>query len=74
MNLPTIVALTVIGAAALFVVFVQIRARGLARGVMPEWVFMPKGKTCYPAIWSVSAEIECNGYIISAGSVFEAVE
>ena len=39
-------------------------------GEMPSYVFPGQAKTRYPAIWSVSADIECNGLIVSAGSVF----
>ena len=38
-------------------------------GEMPSYVFLGQGKTRYPAIRSVSADIECNGLIVSAGSV-----
>jgi len=40
---------------------------------MPSYVFPGQAKTRYPAIWSVSADIECNGLIVSAGSVFETL-
>jgi hypothetical protein len=42
-------------------------------GEMPSYLFLGEGKTCYPAIWSVSADIECNGLMVSAGNDFEAV-
>ena len=42
-------------------------------GEMPIYVFLGQGKTRYPAIWSVSADIVCNGLIVSAGNDFEAV-
>jgi hypothetical protein len=42
-------------------------------GEMPIYVFLGQGKTRYPAIWSVSADIECNGLIVSTGNDFEAV-
>lgn len=43
------------------------------QGVMPSFAFLKEGKTLYPAIWSVSADIECNGLIVSVGTVFEAI-
>jgi hypothetical protein len=42
-------------------------------GEMPGYLFLGEGKTRYPAIWSVSADIVCNGLIVSAGNDFEAV-
>ena len=39
-------------------------------GEMPSYVFLGQGKTRYPAIRSVSADIECNGLMVGAGSVF----
>jgi len=42
-------------------------------GEMPIYVFLGEGKTRYPAIWSVSADINCNGLIVSTGNDFEAV-
>jgi hypothetical protein len=42
-------------------------------GEMPSYVYLGQYKTRYPPIWSVSADIECNGLIVSAGNDFEAV-
>ena len=43
-----------------------------AAGEVPEFAFLSQEKTRYPGIWSVTAEIDCNGVIVSTGSVFEA--
>jgi hypothetical protein len=42
-------------------------------GEMPSYVYLGKYQTRYPPIWSVSADIECNGLIVSAGNDFVAV-
>ena len=43
-----------------------------ATGEVPEFAFLGQDKTRYPGIWSVTAEIDCNGVIVSTGSVFDA--
>ncbi|MDM7953874.1 MAG: hypothetical protein QUV07_11770 [Cyanobium sp. CZS 25K] len=43
------------------------------RGVMPRFAFLKEGETLYPAIWSVSADIDCTRLIVSVGTIFEAV-